>query len=56
MPGVLVHRAYDVDVAVHVPGPVDAVDPEIARLQVGGLTLEDTGVPRPARLPMSTSC
>ncbi len=50
VPGVLVHRAYDVDVAVHVPGPVDEVDPEIARLQVGGLTLEDTersGTPGP---------
>lgn len=41
VPGVLVHRAHDVDVAVHVPGPVDQVDPEIARLQVGGLTLAD---------------
>lgn len=43
VPGVLVHRMHDVDVAVHVPGPVDEVDPEIARLQVGGLTLADTG-------------
>jgi peptidyl-tRNA hydrolase len=41
VPGVLVHHAYGVDVAVHVPGPVDEVDPEISRLQVGGLTLED---------------
>ncbi len=45
VPGVLHHRAEyagePVDVAVHVPGPVDAVDPEIARLQVGGLNLED---------------
>jgi hypothetical protein len=41
VPGVLEHRAHGVDVAVHVPGPVDAVDPEISRLQVGGLTLED---------------
>jgi hypothetical protein len=39
--GVAVHRLHDVDVAVHVPGPVDEVDPEISRLQVGGLTLED---------------
>jgi peptidyl-tRNA hydrolase len=39
--GVAVHRFHDVDVAVHVPGPVDEVDPEISRLQVGGLTLED---------------
>lgn len=42
VPGVLVHRAHGVEVAVHVPGPIDEVDPEIARLQVGGLTLEDT--------------
>ena len=41
VPGVVVHQAYGVDVAVHVPGPVDEVDPEISRLQVGGLTLED---------------
>ena len=39
--GVVVHRTGDVDVAVHVPGPVDEVDPEVSRLQVGGLTLED---------------
>ena len=39
--GVAVHRFHGVDVAVHVPGPVDEVDPEISRLQVGGLTLED---------------
>ena len=42
VPGVFVHRADDVVVAVHVPGPVDQVHAEIARLQVGGLTLEDT--------------
>lgn len=41
VPGVVVHRTGDVDVAVHVPGPVDEVDPEVSRLQVGGLTLED---------------
>lgn len=41
VPGVLEHHAYGVDVAVHVPAPVDEVDPEISRLQVGGLTLED---------------
>jgi hypothetical protein len=41
VPGVAAHRFHEVDVAVHVPGPVDEVDPEIARLQVGGLTLED---------------
>jgi len=41
VPGVVVHHAYGVDVAVHVPTPVDEVDPEISRLQVGGLTLED---------------
>lgn len=41
VPGVRLHRAHGVDVAVHVPGPVDEVDPEISRLQVGGLTLED---------------
>ncbi|WP_170169706.1 peptidyl-tRNA hydrolase [Nocardioides aurantiacus] len=48
VPGVLVH-AGEVDVAVHVPGRVDEVDPEIARLQVGGLTLEgaDAGVEAP---------
>ncbi len=39
VPGVVVH-AGEVDVAVHVPGRVDEVDPEVARLQVGGLTLE----------------
>ncbi len=43
VPGVFTHRAHGVDVAVHVPGPVDEVDPEISRLQVGGLTLEDDG-------------
>jgi peptidyl-tRNA hydrolase len=42
VPGVFVHRAHDVEVAVHVPGPVDEVDPEVARLQVGGLVLHDT--------------
>jgi hypothetical protein len=41
VPGRLLHHAHGVDVAVHVPGPVDEVDPEISRLQVGGLTLED---------------
>ncbi|KQT94249.1 hypothetical protein ASG49_04965 [Marmoricola sp. Leaf446] len=44
VPGVLVH-AGEVDVAVHVPGRVDEVDPEIARLQVGGLVLEATDEP-----------
>ncbi len=42
VPGVFTHRAHGVEVAVHVPGPVDVVDPEIGRLQVGGLTLTDT--------------
>jgi peptidyl-tRNA hydrolase len=42
---VLVHHAYGVDVAVHVPTPVDEVDPEISRLQVGGLTLDDEDPP-----------
>lgn len=42
VPGAFTHRMYDVDVTVHVPGPVTEVDPEIARLQVGGLTLTDT--------------
>ena len=41
LPGVLVHHAHGVDVAVHVPGPVDRVDAEISRLQVGGLELVD---------------
>ena len=56
VPGVFRHSTDGVDVAVHVPGPVDRVDPEISRLQVGGLTLEDeepadTGAPgRGARL------
>jgi peptidyl-tRNA hydrolase len=45
VPGVFVHRAYGVDVAVHVPGRVDEVDPEIARLQVGGLVLTDPDRP-----------
>ena len=39
--GVFEHEVHGVDVAVHVPGPVDEVDYEISRLQVGGLTLED---------------
>ncbi|MET0837731.1 MAG: peptidyl-tRNA hydrolase [Marmoricola sp.] len=47
VPGVFAHRSDGVDVAVHVPGPVDQVDPEIARLQVGGLTLEDEGAVEP---------
>lgn len=41
VPGVFVHRSEGVDVAVHVPGRVDEVDPEISRLQVGGLVLTD---------------
>jgi peptidyl-tRNA hydrolase len=41
VPGAFTHRAHGVEVAVHVPGPVDALDPEIARLQVGGLSLDD---------------
>ncbi|MCW2849999.1 MAG: hypothetical protein JWR90_3973 [Marmoricola sp.] len=45
VPGVFVHAAHRVEVAVHVPGPVDEVDPEIARLQVGGLILEDAEPP-----------
>lgn len=40
VPGVFVH-AGEVEVAAHVPGPVDEVHPEVARLQVGGLTLDD---------------
>jgi peptidyl-tRNA hydrolase len=40
--GAFVFRAHDVEVTVHVPGPIDEVDPEVARLQVGGLTLQDT--------------
>ena len=48
VPGVRTHHAYGVDVAVHVPGPVDQVDPEISRLQVGGLTLEDSDPVPPA--------
>lgn len=39
VPGVFVHEG-EVGVAAHVPGPVDEVHPEVARLQVGGLTLE----------------
>lgn len=39
VPGVFVH-AGEVEVAAHVPGPVDEVHPELARLQVGGLVLE----------------
>ena len=47
--GVFEHQTLGVDVAVHVPGPVDEVDYEISRLQVGGLTLEDREAPeRPA--------
>lgn len=42
VPGVFVHEAHEVTVAVHVPGPVDEVPPEVGRLQVGGLTLDDT--------------
>jgi peptidyl-tRNA hydrolase len=45
VPGVIVRAAYNVDVAVHVPGPVDVVDPEIYRLQVGGTDLPDTDTP-----------
>lgn len=41
VPDVVEHRIHGIDVAVHVPGPVDQVDPEISRLQVGGLVLED---------------
>ena len=41
VPGVAVHESHGVRVAVHVPGPVDEVHPEVARLQVGGLVLED---------------
>ncbi len=41
VPDVQVHATDGVEVAVHVPGPVDAVHPEVARLQVGGLTLPD---------------
>lgn len=47
VPGVFTHRVHGVDVAVHVPGPVEEVDPEIARLQVGGLTLEDDAAAEP---------
>lgn len=43
--GVFEHQVLGVDVAVHVPGPVDQVDYEISRLQVGGLTLEDPDEP-----------
>ncbi len=41
VPGVFVHESRGVCVAVHVPGQVDRVHPEISRLQVGGLSLED---------------
>ena len=41
VPGVHVHESHGVAVAVHVPGPVNDVHPEVARLQVGGLTLDD---------------
>ena len=45
VPGVFVHPG-EVEVAAHVPGPVDQVHPEVARLQVGGLVLEgETGDP-----------
>lgn len=47
VPDVFEHRTRGVDVAVHVPGPVDEVDPEITRLQVGGLVLEDAEEPGP---------
>ena len=51
VPGVRVHHVEyagePLDVAVHVPGPVDQVHPEIARLQVGGLNLEDRGLHLP---------
>jgi peptidyl-tRNA hydrolase len=51
VPGVAVQGFHDVEVAVHVPGPVDEVDPEISRLQVGGLTLEDPEyLPRPEKV------
>ena len=61
VPGVFVRAASDgagaevspgVDVAVHVPGRVDEVHPEVARLQVGGLTLEDTGPVAAADAPV----
>lgn len=52
VPGVFVHEAHGVAVAVHVPGPVDRVHPEIARLQVGGLTLEDAEPPEPSAAPV----
>jgi peptidyl-tRNA hydrolase len=45
LPGVHAHEGHGVQVAVHVPGPVDAVHPEIARLQVGGLVLADADQP-----------
>lgn len=45
VPGVHTHESHRVHVAVHVPGPVDAVDAEIARLQVGGLVLADADLP-----------
>ncbi len=45
VPGAFRHRSHGVEVAVHVPGPVDQVHAEIARLQVGGLTLEDAEPP-----------
>ncbi|SDS05649.1 Peptidyl-tRNA hydrolase PTH2 [Nocardioides scoriae] len=49
VPGVRSHHG-EVDVAVHVPGPVDDVHPEVGRLQVGGLSLEqpDEGPRDPA--------
>jgi peptidyl-tRNA hydrolase len=52
VPDVFVHEVHGVPVAVHVPGPVDQVHPEIARLQVGGLTLEDTEMPDSSAAPV----
>ena len=52
VPDVFVHEAHGVPVAVHVPGPVDQVHPEIARLQVGGLTLEDAEPPELSSAPV----
>lgn len=51
VPGVIVH-AGEVEVAAHVPGPVDEVHPEVARLQVGGLVLDggDAEVDAPVRI------
>ena len=52
VPDAFVHEAHGVPVAVHVPGRVDQVHPEIARLQVGGLTLEDAGATGPWNAPV----